>query len=93
MPRRILPDGTRDDKRGKAADRRRRKIWMLHMFGDGDQCPCAHCGAPLTFDTVEADRIIAGGSYRRDNIQPSCGDCNKRRGDTPMEVFACASGA
>lgn len=68
------------DKRGKAEDRRRRKHWMLSKWGDGEACPCVHCGRTLTFETVEADRIEPGGSYRRRNVQPSCKRCNVSRG-------------
>lgn len=76
-----------DDKRGKAKDRRRRKTWMLAMYGDGITCPCVHCGTSLTFETMQQDRIIPGGPYRRDNVQPSCEPCNKRRGDSPITPF------
>lgn len=69
------------DKRGNCRDRRARKIWMLATFGDGTQCPCVHCERPLTYETVEADRIIPGGSYRRTNIQPACRVCNLERSD------------
>lgn len=67
------------DKRGNAERRRRNKYWMLETFGNGRTCPCTHCGKRLNFQTVEADRKVPGGSYRRDNIQPSCGMCNKVR--------------
>lgn len=68
-----------DDKRGNSRDRRARKLWMLGHFGDGTTCACAHCGEQLEYAELEADRITPGGSYRRDNIQPSCGKCNKAR--------------
>lgn len=67
------------DKRGNAADRERRKWWMLETWGDGYNCKCVHCETMLDYFTVEADRKVPGGSYRRENIQPSCGLCNKRR--------------
>lgn len=67
------------DKRGSSRDRLRRKLWMLAHFGNGETCPCTHCGMTLTRVTVEADRIIPGGSYRRDNVQPSCRRCNAQR--------------
>ena len=54
-----------DDRRGRAADRRRRKAWMLHIFGNGEVAPCVHCGQDLTFDTMEQDRIVPGGPYNR----------------------------
>lgn len=69
------------EKRGNSTDRRRRKMWMLAHFGDGESCQCAHCGRTLSFHTLEADRIVPGGSYRRDNIQPSCRNCNSARSD------------
>jgi 5-methylcytosine-specific restriction endonuclease McrA len=75
------------DKRGKAADRRRRKTWMLAMFGDTATAPCIHCGKGLDFKTIEADRIIPGGSYARQNIQPSCRPCNIRRGNSPITPY------
>lgn len=67
------------EKRGNAADRRARKCWMLLTWGDGEKCPCVHCGAMVDFSTVEADRIAPGGSYRRDNVQPACRPCNISR--------------
>jgi len=67
------------DKRGNAESRRRRKHWMLATWGDGTSCPCVHCGDTVTFETVEADRIIPGESYRRSNVQPSCKPCNQSR--------------
>lgn len=69
------------EKRGNSTDRRRRKMWMLAHFGNSASCDCVHCGTALTFETVEADRIVAGGSYRRDNVQPSCRQCNLERSD------------
>lgn len=69
------------DKRGSAAARRARKVWMLATWGDGEKCPCVHCGCELDFATVEADRIVPGGSYRRDNVQPACRGCNLARSD------------
>lgn len=77
-----------DDKRGSSADRRRRKVWMLFIFGDGEKCPCTHCGRTLTFATAEQDRIMPGGSYARSNIQPSCRPCNIERGDLTMAEYA-----
>ncbi|WP_217996825.1 HNH endonuclease [Nocardioides jensenii] len=50
---------------------------------DVPACRCYRCGALLTVDTVTVDRIIPGckgGTYRRDNIRPACGDCNSETG-------------
>jgi hypothetical protein len=92
------------DRRGSNADRRRRKEWLLSpeasaeingvltfFGGDGTSVPCwLGCGTVLTFATVEADRIVPGGSYRRGNIAPACRPCNLARSDdgelTPQEV-------
>jgi len=62
-------------------------MWLLAMYGDRETCPCTHCGATLTIETCEADRIIPGGSYARTNIQPSCRPCNIRRGDSPITPY------
>ena len=75
------------EKRGNSYARRARKLWMLLWYGDGHTCRCVHCHAPLTFRTVEADRIIPGASYRRENIQPSCSPCNKRRGTSMVNPY------
>lgn len=68
------------DQRGNSTDRRRRKVWLLKMFGQS----CWHCGCRLWLETVQADRIIPGGSYRRDNIVASCADCNIARSNNLM---------
>jgi hypothetical protein len=75
------------DKRGKASDRRARKVWMLWKFGDGTTAPCVHCSKGLDYGTIEADRIIPGGSYARTNVQPSCRPCNIRRGNSPVTPY------
>ena len=80
------------DKRGNAASRRARKQWLLGAIedprlgwapfgGNGTEVPCVFCEKSLTFATVEADRIVAGGSYRRENVQPACRPCNLARSD------------
>jgi len=70
------------DKRGNNADRRRRREWLLETFGNGVTAPCFwDCGREVDDSTVEADRIIPGGSYRRGNIVPACRPCNLARSD------------
>jgi len=80
------------DKRGSAASRRARKNWLLGAVedrnlgwapfgGNGTTVPCVFCHEPLTFATVEADRIVPGGCYRRENVQPACRACNLARSD------------
>jgi 5-methylcytosine-specific restriction endonuclease McrA len=64
---------------------------MLATFGDGTTCPCAHCSRPLTFATVEADRIVPGGSYRRENVQPACRPCNLGRSNSVTWTYATSA--
>lgn len=54
---------------------------------DGDLvercCRCYRCGKLLTLATLTVDRIkpgCKGGTYRRDNIRPSCSDCANKQG-------------
>jgi hypothetical protein len=71
------------DQRGSATDRRRRKLWLLATFGNGERCPCTHCGVELIAATLTADRIVPGrqgGRYVRGNIRPSCAPCAHRQG-------------
>lgn len=76
------------EKRGNSYDRKARKLWMLSTFGDGTKCPCTHCHAMLGYAEVEADRIIPGGRYSHDNVQPACRGCNLARSNDPTWVFA-----
>ncbi len=64
-------------------DRLARKRWLGATYG----LACVHCLCALTYATMEADRIVPGGSYRRGNIQPACGDCNRSRGNDPTWVY------
>lgn len=71
--------------RGNAADRRRRKLYLLDKFGDGTVVVCAGdaCTTVLTFETLTVDRIVMGcdgGRYTRDNIVPKCRPCNSSEG-------------
>lgn len=81
------------EKRGNSRDRRIRKLWMLAAYGDGLACPCVHCGTSLGYATVEADRIVPGGTYRRDNVQPACRPCNSRRQNDTSWVGPNPTGA
>jgi 5-methylcytosine-specific restriction endonuclease McrA len=61
---------------------------------DGDTvlecCRCYRCGKLLTLETLTVDRIIPGckgGTYRRNNIRPSCSNCaNKQGGELRAEI-------
>lgn len=82
------------DKRGNNQDRKARKLWLLSVEkfgGDGTHVFCVHgCQTLLDYETVQADRIEPGGSYRRDNVQPACFPCNVARSDNPKWVFVPA---
>lgn len=78
------------DLRGSSYDRRRRKNWMLHHYGDGDTAPCTYCGEQLTYETLTTDRIVPGsqgGRYTRDNVVPACEFHNKSRQDTDFHGY------
>lgn len=67
--------------RGSALTRRRRKLWLLTEFGDGEWALCAFgCGTFVNFETITVDRWpvlgIDGGRYVRGNIRPACAACN-----------------
>lgn len=54
---------------------------------DGDTihlcCRCYRCGKLLTLETMTVDRIVPGckgGTYRRNNIRPSCSGCANLQG-------------
>jgi len=81
------------DQRGSSADRLRRKIKLMYRHGDGETCPCVHCGKALTMKTMEQDRIIPGGPYNMANVQPSCKSCNMLRGNSPVTPFPIHQGA
>lgn len=77
------------DRRGPAHQRRARRKWLIDTFGNGTTVMCVHgCGTELDCLTLEVDRITPGGSYRHDNIQPSCPSCNRARGDDPDWRYA-----
>lgn len=76
------------EKRGNSRDRRARKVWMLATFDPDlgpDHARCRlgisdRCLGLLDLATVTADRIVRGGSYRRENCQPACAPCQNRQG-------------
>jgi hypothetical protein len=75
-------------RKGNSYQRRARRLWLLSpaasFGGNGEKVPCVHCGAMVDYDTMHVDRIECGGSYNRDNIQPSCSHCNcSRQNDRP----------
>lgn len=76
------------DIRGNSRDRARRRAWVLEAF-DPDLGPDrARCRLQLSGGclgvvdrlTLWVDRIIPGGTYCRENIQPGCGPCQIEQG-------------
>jgi 5-methylcytosine-specific restriction endonuclease McrA len=92
-PSQTRPTRPGGEKRGNSKDRRARKLWMLATWGDGQTCECVHCSTTLDYATVEADRIVPGGSYRRDNVQPACRRCNASRSNNIEWVAPLAQAA
>lgn len=41
--------------------------------------PCHWCKVMLTRSKFDVDRLIVGGSYRFENVVPSCTKCNRYR--------------
>src|SRR5690606_17648869 len=61
------------------------KIEQYQLDGDTIHrcCRCYRCGKLLTLESLTVDRIIPGckrGTYRRNNIRPSCSDCANKQG-------------
>jgi hypothetical protein len=79
------------EKRGNNHDRFMRKLWMLRTFGNGVWCRCMYCRVILLYATVEADRIIPGGRYSHDNVQPACRNCNLARSNNESWSYGIAA--
>jgi hypothetical protein len=76
------------DLRGSNSDRRRRKLWLLATYGDGELTTCFRCDVPLDYETVTADRITPGayaGRYVRANLRPACKPCQTETGNEILE--------
>lgn len=76
------------NERGSAAQRRKRRQWVLFRFqslyGLG-WTHCYRCNTLLDYDTMTLDRIVPGcqgGRYVKWNIRPCCGSCNSITGAT-----------
>lgn len=52
---------------------------------------CVYCGEKLSRDTRTQDHIIpraqGGGLLGRDNLEPSCETCNRKKGDKSLLMF------
>lgn len=71
------------EHRGNSTDRANRRAWITSskagFGGTGTEVPCVHCGNWVSKPEVHIDRMEPGGSYRHENIQPACPDCNTER--------------
>lgn len=71
--------------RGSSGERRARRAWIVETFGvDGIVVCFWGCGLVMLADEFQVDRLVPGvrgGTYRRGNIVPSCGPCNRERGN------------
>lgn len=67
--------------RSSPAVRRARRAWLLRVFGDGKRVPCFWCDKPLRKPQLDRWPVCGhrGGTYRRSNLVPACGDCNRNR--------------
>lgn len=75
---------------GNSKARAARRRWLLSSHGDGTTASCAFgCGTMLVDDNTAPNHIWVdrypipgrdGGTYRRDNIRPSCSNCQTREG-------------
>lgn len=76
------------EKRGSSYSRRRRREWLLATFDTdlGPEVARCHlkisdrCHGVVDAQTLTADRLVPGGTYRRDNIQPACIPCQTKQG-------------
>lgn len=64
------------------------KAWMKKVEDLGWRC--VYCNKQLTRLTLTQDHVIPrrrGGSWRTENLVPSCTECNTRKGNKPVDVF------
>lgn len=60
-----------------------RLVKVTHLGKGTPAARCYRCGVPCTIETLTADRIkpgCQGGTYRRTNLRPACGECNSLTG-------------
>lgn len=63
---------------------RKYKAILLRMY----QRKCYYCKKPLTLETVTIDHFIPqskGGKNNIENLYPSCGDCNTKKGNSILD--------
>lgn len=83
------------DPRGNSYARRARKNdflsnpkWPRRPGTEGTHVNCVHCSRELNSSNVQADKIDPSGGYQRHNVQPSCPDCNRRRGNDTSWTYS-----
>jgi 5-methylcytosine-specific restriction endonuclease McrA len=81
----VRPGG---ERRGNSRDRAARRRWLLATFDRdlGDELArcwlqiSEFCLQEVDARTLTVDRINAGGTYARTNIQPACRPCQNKQG-------------
>jgi hypothetical protein len=79
---------TNRNDRGNADQRRKRRAWIVQVFGKDGIVTCVWCAVPMLEHEFEVDRVLPGrlgGRYHRDNIVPSCPPCNAERGNADRD--------
>jgi hypothetical protein len=82
------------DRRGNNTARKKRAKALAAEFGDGTTCACPDCGQRIAADAATAEKLgidaltqdkilvgTLGGSYKMENLIPTCPPCNQSRGD------------
>jgi hypothetical protein len=83
------------NERGSSRDRRRRREWIMQIYGVMDIVTCALCAVPLLADEFVVGRIVPGcrgGKYTRDNVRPECPVCSSEIGGGQRRVVATVEG-
>lgn len=76
--------------RVRAPHRRQPPRFQRRTLFERDAWSCQYCGAPLSRRSATVDHLVPrskGGKTTWTNCVASCLQCNKRKGDTPVEEF------
>lgn len=64
--------------------------WLHGMMMSRDGIRCAYCNRPLAIQAVSPDHVLPvkrGGGLGKDNLAPSCQDCNRAKGELDGDEF------
>ena len=73
--------------------KRRRSDLTRYLALQRQNCQCAYCGDPISFENAEMDHIVprageGGARNTRDNLVAVCERCNKAKSNLPFSVWA-----